>query len=471
MDDRYFELDRLWDSEDDYYVKGSKREITVPNGFSILMGYEPRKKVKKVIIPRGVKRIEAHCFSGWKSLRDIVFPDTIESIGEGAFEGTEWLKNQSDDLILVKDVVLMYKGNEKNIIIPDGIRFIENGAFKYSSVESVTLPGSLECIGDEAFMNCINLSNVYTMNKSGLKWIGDRAFFGCCSLKNVSFIKRNIELGTDCVERTAFMNRFKGDFVIAGETLIRYRGNDSFPVIPEGVIKIGPRAFAHSNVRHVELSEDIKEIGEAAFSGCTYLEDIDLPDSIEKIGDSAFEGCILLNNVHLPDSLTEVECGSFQNCLSLEEIVVPPGVKSILSGAFSGCIHLKKVNFKGNIDLFGRCAFSECASLGEIIIHGNDFSFDRDVFWNCVSLESVSFPDVDDSTTIQMYPGLFHGCVKLKTINAPIRLSSILPGAFIGCMMLDTSFIINDIEDVELRKEKMSYIGMSKEEWEKIING
>ena len=78
-------------------------------------------------------------------------------------------------------------------------------------------------------------------------------------------------------------------------------------------------------------------------------------------------------------------------------------------------------------------------------------------------------PDVDESTVIHSSNRLFFGCVKLKRIGALIRLFSIDYSSIVDCIMLDKSFVIEDIEDDELRTKKMSFIGISKNEFERLF--
>ena len=73
----------------------------------------------------------------------------------------------------------------------------------------------------------------------------------------------------------------------------------------------------------LEIPNCIKEIGKAAFSGCTSLEEIVIPDSVEEIGKNAFVRCTSLQQIVIPDSVTEIGKNAFWRYTALQEIVLP----------------------------------------------------------------------------------------------------------------------------------------------------
>lgn len=42
-----------------------------------------------------------------KGLKEVVIPDSVTSIGEGAFSGTRWLEEYPDDFVIVGDHILI----------------------------------------------------------------------------------------------------------------------------------------------------------------------------------------------------------------------------------------------------------------------------------------------------------------------------------------------------------------------------
>jgi hypothetical protein len=60
--------------------------------------------------------------------------------------------------------------------------FQEKGLFCCSSLKSISIPSSIEFIGDDCFCNCSSLSSLRFDSWSKLSRIGHRAFLNCTSL-------------------------------------------------------------------------------------------------------------------------------------------------------------------------------------------------------------------------------------------------------------------------------------------------
>ena len=85
-------------------------------------------------IKEGTKIICACAFEYCESLSNLIIPDSVTRIGNGAFIGCHSLTN---------------------IVIPDSVTSIGAWAFQYcTSLRSVVLPSSVTSIGNEAFEGC-----------------------------------------------------------------------------------------------------------------------------------------------------------------------------------------------------------------------------------------------------------------------------------------------------------------------------
>jgi len=90
------------------------------------------------------------------------------------------------------------------------------------------------------------------------------------------------------------------DFNIFKNILLKYRGNDDYVIVPEGVTKIDDFAFSHNiAIAVVILPDSVTEIGRGAFAGCKNLLNVRIPDSVTVIGEDAFAGCRAL--ARIPD--------------------------------------------------------------------------------------------------------------------------------------------------------------------------
>ena len=81
-----------------------------------------------------------------------------------------------------------------------------------------------------------------------------------------------------------------------------------------------------------------------------------IPDDIAEIGDAAFQGCSLLTYVSLPESITKI--GAYAFCDSgLTSIIIPKQVNSIGDLAFALCFDLINVLVPNSVKYIGELAF------------------------------------------------------------------------------------------------------------------
>lgn len=98
-----------------------------------------RSKLRSVQIPNGLEKIEYAAFYYCDALEDVAIPDTVTYIGEKAFAGTPWLESfydgsmklaeNSDFLIVGDGVLIAYRGDKENIVIPETVKYITPDAF------------------------------------------------------------------------------------------------------------------------------------------------------------------------------------------------------------------------------------------------------------------------------------------------------------------------------------------------------
>ena len=249
---------------DEFGVKYSKDErkiLQAPQGlngtYSIRKGtkiicdraFVDCKSLRSIVIPDGITSIGYGAFSGCKSLADIVIPDSVSSIGDCAFEGCKSLCS---------------------LVIPDSVTSIGEGAFyDCKSLICIVIPDSVTSIGRGAFSGCTSLTNIAIPD--GVTSIGDCAFCGCESLSNI--------------------------------------------VIPDSVTSIEDSAFnGCESLNSVVIPDGVTSIGESAFLGCGSLTNIAIPDGVTSIGESAFLGCGSLTNIAIPDSVTSIGYCAFDGC-------------------------------------------------------------------------------------------------------------------------------------------------------------
>ncbi len=127
----------------------------------ITTNYGMRKYVEfahKLIIEKGIEKVEG--IGNGFFVTEVEIPDSVTSIGEGAFSGFDSLHS---------------------IVIPDGVTSIGDMAFyNCSSLTSIEIPNSVTSIRGEAFYGCSSLTSIEIPNS--VTSIGGYAFSGCSSL-------------------------------------------------------------------------------------------------------------------------------------------------------------------------------------------------------------------------------------------------------------------------------------------------
>ena len=135
--------------------------------------------VTSVVIPESVTNIGKEAFSDCFSLTSISTENTITRVN--AFYGTKWYDNQPDGLVYVGSALYKYKGTmsiNSNINIKEGTKSITDYAFaECSGLTSITIPSSVNNIGEFTFHNCELLSKL-TCNALTPPSLGYAAFYG-----------------------------------------------------------------------------------------------------------------------------------------------------------------------------------------------------------------------------------------------------------------------------------------------------
>ena len=345
-------------------------------------------------------------YYGSHALTKVILPNTIEDIGDNAFNACFELK-------------------DINLSELSRLKRIGKKAFDQCyKLTYVYLPDNLEEIGDYAFSNCKGLEYIHLGNST--QKIGKGILFG--GHPNLSMVTGNFTVNHEFV-------------IYNGELQVWAGGGKMTCTIPDGVTTIGSSVFESCNgLEEVSIPNSVVKIGSGAFMRCTGLTSVQLPNSIEEIDNCAFYGCTCLTSINIPNKLKTLELGStFEGCSSLNcEIVIPSTLTILPDNVFNGCTKLRTVTFPSTLTENGKGCFKNT-----FLQFGNDYTkFPNGL--KVIGEEAFAGSRVEAAlfceglTTIG--ESAFADCPNLSRISFPSTICIIGDNAFKGCYNLDVVF-------------------------------
>ena len=375
-------LTAIYTPEDASYPEG---KITVENGTgeaSYSNGYLKGIKAGTVVL-----RFTAN------DSRQLTVTREIEIVGEKASYavagGNLYYNTVSgtiigcDDTASSANIPAVINGTQITSIAPKAFRNRDN-------LTSVTIPSSVTNIGEEAFYDCDHITSL-RFNGTGLKIIGRYAFYSCESLINLT-----IPEGIQTIETNAFYDcdgltnlTIPGGIATIGKEA--FRSLDSLKELTisgdydtrlwlsynstlDSVTFTGTgiRSAIHynensgeyyqegipgRNARKVVITDTVTEIGEAAFQGRSYIEEVVIGSGVTHIGPGAFSNCEGLKLLALGDNLKTIGDHAFSGCYGLTAVTLPESVQTLGKYVFSYCNALEKINLPGSLISVGEGCF------------------------------------------------------------------------------------------------------------------
>lgn len=235
-------------------------------------------------------------------------------------------------------------------------------------------------------------------------------------------------------------------------------------VVPNSVKKIGNYAFSESFFRKVVLPRGLKEAGKGVFMGSEELEEVVIQEGIEELPDKFFANCINLKKTTLPKSLKRLGNLACCNCAELEEVDLS-NFEEIGNECYAQCKKLRKVVLSEKLKKIGEYCFRS-SGVREAVIDGIEEVPDG-LFYLCHELVKVSFNKPVKSlgksvfegnrklNEISLLDGLekigiktFKGCERLRKCNLPNGLKEIGYGAYSYCSHLEEAIMPDSVVEV-----------------------
>lgn len=260
----------------------------------------------------------------------------------------EEYKMPEKDFVIENGILKDYTGWEDDVVIPDGVKRIDDYAFgvlgwgEGSSLRSVVIPDGAEEIGACVFEGRSELTSVTIPD-------------------SITKIERRVF--KDCRRLTAIK-------------------------LPDGMTSISSYLFENCrSLASVNIPENTVKIGDGAFKNCEKIASINIPDSVTQIGESAFQGLRSITSIIIPSKLKKINNYVFKECGNLTSVIIPEGVKTIGKHAFLNCVNLKSVTLPKSITGIDN-SFTGCGKLNKIILPDGIKSFKKtalEVFWESFS--------------------------------------------------------------------------------------
>ena len=308
-----------------------------------------------------MKTIQLYLFAGCKSLKTLQYnsncaPSSIENY---AFWECKSL-------------------TETDIVYPESVNTIGEGAFQYcTSLEGYTIPNHITAVGNYAFRGCEKLKSIVI--KPSVQSIGNYAFNGCTSLTGVTIeeSEETLSLGYnsynsngtgkgmfyDCPLQSVFIgrplnysyydyysnythyyyndypNRFGYSPFANNETLTKVYFGNTVTRIPNYLFQ------GNTKLDNVEFAEScqLQSVGKYAFDGCKILPTLQFPNTVTVFEECAFRNCAAFTDFELPKNLVTIGSYTFQNCSGLTELTIPATTTSIGNYAYTGCTGIKSI--------------------------------------------------------------------------------------------------------------------------------
>lgn len=348
-----------------------------------------------VVIANGVgpnhDLIPQNAFAECPNIEHLVLPEGIKIINDSAF----------------------YRSKIESIVIPNGVTTIGNNAFKMSEAVSIIVPDSVTSLGTNTFQQCPNLS--YVKLGSGITAIQDYAFDGCSNLIQVEYSSNVTSIGN-----YAFSN---------------CKNLQSF-VFQDGITSIGNHAFYAAGLYTMILPSSLQSLGEYAFYSNNFLYYVDLSKCslLTSIPDRAFYSCKSLSYVILNsgDAAKTIGQYAFAYCSSLTYVVNLRYASSIGNYAFNDCTSLYSIEVgrvSGSVaTTIGTRAFYGCTNLTYVYFGSSSahpLSIAGYAFEECISLKKISIGDYNQNSVGTIAKYAFYKCSGVESVILPYLGSSI----------------------------------------------
>lgn len=391
-----------------YTLKKGTLTIKGKGAMPTKMKFRRNKKIKKVIIKKGVTSVSYEAFALCKNLNSVTIPSTVKTIGIRSFYGTKISK-----ITVPSKTKTIGQGafgsckSLKTIVMPGDFKLkLEEDtddklwyvASDQSAVDTITFNTKLK-LANVSYLSANNLvvakndpsyqsieGVIYTKDGKGIVRVPQKRTElkikeGCTEFNMQSVLYNSTDSEGDEFNNCSKLKKIVIPSSVKSINKIKYKTDradacdmhvDTIEIAPkdfdanslyalgsslgknitiESLMKLLPDQITYKD--HMYITKDhglLKYDGKDA--------NVEIPEEITWIAPEAFYRNETLKNVKLPSKITTIEENTFYGCSELEAVVIPDQVTMIGKSAFDECTVLKSVTFGKSLKVIKDQAFA-----------------------------------------------------------------------------------------------------------------
>lgn len=391
-----------------YTLKKGTLTIKGKGAMPAKMKFRRNKKIKKVIIKKGVTSISYEAFALCKNLNSVTIPSTVKTIGIRSFYGTKISK-----ITVPSKTKTIGQGafgsckSLKTIVMPGDFKLkLEEDtddklwyvASDQSAVDTITFNTKLK-LANVSYLSANNLvvakndpsyqsieGVIYTKDGKGIVRVPQKRTElkikeGCTEFNMQSVLYNSTDSEGDEFNNCSKLKKIVIPSSVKSINKIKYKTDradacdmhvDTIEIVPkdfdanslyalgsslgknitiESLMKLLPDQITYKD--HMYITKDhglLKYDGKDA--------NVEIPEEITWIAPEAFYRNETLKNVKLLSKITTIEENTFYGCSELEAVIIPDQVTMIGKSAFDECTVLKSVTFGKSLKVIKDHAFA-----------------------------------------------------------------------------------------------------------------
>lgn len=344
-------------------------------------------------------------------------------------------------------------------VIPNDVVAIARDAFYGATFTEITIPASVQSIGQIAFGNCNNLNAFKVLSETPFSL--NSGVFSESSHNVFQYATLYVPKGCKAAYEKAnvwknFTNIVEMEEDIDPDAVINFADAEVKRICVEnwdsngdGELSYGEAAAVNDLNEKFTANRTIVTFDELQyftgltsmgydFGHCYELQSVIVPKNVTSMGAHTFKWCTKLSHLELPEELVDVKDFALHGCESLPEIVIPKNVRYIRDWAFQCCNSINSMEIPENVELVGTSIVSACPLLTTLTVNdANPYYDSRD---NCNAIIHTASNTMVASCQTTTIPSsvkaigdyAFCFCEGLTAIEIPFGIESIGVSAFNG---------------------------------------